>query len=71
MDAMDAMDPMGKTHNVERAGMLDTATLTDSGNAQVRIIGLSPAPDNDFGDSFTIVQVQVSEHQNVADRAAY
>ena len=51
--------------------MLDTATLTDSGNAQVRIIGLSPAPDNDFGDSFTIVQVQVSEHQNVADRAAY
>ena len=30
MDAMDAMDPMGKTHNVERAGMLDTATLSDA-----------------------------------------
>jgi hypothetical protein len=61
----------GSTTTGLSALMLDTATLTDSGNAQVRIIGLSPAPDNDFGDSFTIVQVQISEHQNVADRAAY
>jgi hypothetical protein len=61
----------GSTTTGLSAMMLDTATLTDSGNAQVRIIGLSPAPDNDFGDSFTIVQVQISEHQNVADRAAY
>jgi len=61
----------GSTTTGLSALMLDTATLTDSGNAQLRIIGLSPAPDNDFGDSFTIVQVQVSEHQNVADRAAY
>jgi hypothetical protein len=37
----------------------------------MRIIDLAPAPDNNFGDNFTIVQVQVSEHQNVADRAAY
>jgi hypothetical protein len=51
--------------------MLDTATLTDTSNAQMRIIDLAPAPDNAFGDNFTIVQVQVSEHQNVADRAAY
>jgi len=61
----------GSTTTGLSALMLDTATLTDSGNAQLRIIGLSPAPDNDFGDSFTIVQVQISEHQNVADRAAY
>jgi len=61
----------GSTTTGLSALMLDTATLTDSGNAQVRIIGLSPAPDNDFGDSYTIVQVQISEHQNVADRAAY
>ena len=53
------------------AMMLDTATLTDTGNAALRIIGLSPGPDNAFGDNFTIVEVQVSEHQNVADRAAY
>jgi len=51
--------------------MLDTATLTDTGNAQMRIIDLAPGPDNAFGDNFTIVQVQISEHQNVADRAAY
>jgi len=61
----------GSTTTGLSALMLDTATLTDSGNAQLRIIGLSPAPDNDFGDSYTIVQVQISEHQNVADRAAY
>lgn len=51
--------------------MLDTATLTDSGNASLRIIDLAPGPDNAFGDSYTVVQVQIAEHQNVADRAAY
>ncbi len=51
--------------------MLDTATLTDSGSASLRIIGLAPGPDNAFGDSYTVVQVQISEHQNVADRVAY
>lgn len=61
----------GSTVTGLSALMLDTATLTDTGNASLRIIGLSPAPDNDFGDNFTIVQVQISEHQNVADRAAY
>jgi hypothetical protein len=61
----------GSTVTGLSAMMIDTATLTDSGNAQVRIIGLSPAPDNAFGDSYTIVQVQISEHQNIADRAAY
>ena len=53
------------------AMMLDTATLTNTGNASLRIIDLSPGPDNNFGDNFTIVQVQIAEHQNVADRAAY
>lgn len=61
----------GSTVTGLSALMLDTATLTDSGNASLRIIGLSPGPDNVFGDNFTIVEVQVSEHQNVADRAAY
>lgn len=61
----------GSTVTGLSALMLDTATLTDSGNASLRIIGLSPGPDNAFGDNFTIVEVQVAEHQNVADRAAY
>lgn len=61
----------GSTTTGLSAVMLDTATLTNSGNASLRIIGIAPGPDNAAGDSFTVVQVQVSEHQNVADRAAY
>ncbi len=50
---------------------LDTATLTNSGNAGLRIVGLTNGPDNDWGDAFTIVDVQISQHQNVANQAAY
>lgn len=39
-------------------------------NAGLRVIGLNPGPDNIFGDLFTIVQVQISEHQFVADIAS-
>lgn len=51
--------------------MLDTATLTNSGNASLRIIDIASGPDNAAGDAYTIVQVQIAEHQNIADRAAY
>ncbi len=61
----------GSTVTGLSALMLDTATLTDTGNASLRIIDVAPGPDNAFGDNFTVVQVQISEHQNVADRAAY
>jgi hypothetical protein len=61
----------GSTTTGLSAVMLDTATLTNSGNAMLRIINIAPGPDNAAGDSFTVVQVQVAEHQNVADRAAY
>lgn len=61
----------GSTVTGLSALMLDTATLTDSGNASLRIIDIAPGPDNAFGDSYTVVQVQIAEHQNVADRAAY
>jgi hypothetical protein len=49
---------------------LATGTLTDSGNAGLRIIGITENPDNDWGDAFTVVNVQISEHQFVADRVA-
>lgn len=49
--------------------MLDTAT--SGTNAQLRVIGITPGPDNAWGDNYTIVQVQISEHQNVANQAAY
>lgn len=61
----------GSTVTGLSALMLDTASLTDSGNEALRIIGIATGPDNVAGDNFTIVEVQVAEHQNVADRAAY
>jgi len=49
--------------------MLDVASSTT--NAQLRIIGITKGPNNDWGDAYVIVQVQISDHQNVADVAAY
>lgn len=46
-------------------------TPSASGNNGLRIIGLTATPDNAWGDAFTIVNVQISEHQNTADVAAY
>lgn len=51
--------------------MLDVATLTNSGSAGLRILGITPGADNAFGDAFVILQVQIAEHQDVADRIAY
>lgn len=51
---------------------LDTASVvTSGGTAQMRVIGITPGPNNAWGDAYTIVQVQISEHQNVATINAY
>jgi hypothetical protein len=70
---------IGKQYNLTAIGgntttglssqMLDTAT--SAANASVRVVGITPGPDNAWGDTYVIVQVQISEHQNVADVAAY
>jgi len=39
-------------------------------NAGLRVTGLNPGPDNDWGDPFPIVLVQFSEHQYTADIAS-
>lgn len=49
--------------------MLDIASAAS--NAGLRLIGITPGPNNAFGDDYVIAQVQISEHQNVADQAAY
>jgi len=51
---------------------LSSVALDHAGGAgtDCRIIGVNPAPDNIFGDAFTIVQVQLSDHQYTAVRAA-
>ena len=48
---------------------LDVASA--AANASVRVIGLANGPDNAWGDTYVVVQVQISEHQNVANKAAY
>jgi len=49
--------------------MLDVSSLAN--NAAFRVIGITPGPNNAWGDTYVIVQVQISEHQNVADIADY
>lgn len=49
--------------------MLDVASLAN--NASFRIIGITPGSNNAWGDTYVIVQVQISEHQNVADIVDY
>ena len=51
--------------------MLDVAQLTSSGNEILRIVNLGTEIDNAWGDAYTIVQVQISQHQFVADKAAF
>lgn len=46
--------------------MLDTATLGTAING-LQIWGISIAPDNLFGDAFTMVEVRIAEHQFLAD----
>jgi hypothetical protein len=43
---------------------------SSAANAGLRVIGLTPGPDNAWGDPFPVVQVQLSEHQFVATVAA-
>jgi hypothetical protein len=45
---------------------LSTTLQGTGGSAQMRIINLAPYPDNAWGDSFTIVQATISEHQYTA-----
>ena len=51
------------------AVMLDVSS--SAANNSLRVIGIAPAVDNAWGDTYVIAQVQISEHQNVADVAAY
>jgi len=48
---------------------LDVASA--AANAGLRLIGIVPGPDNNWGDTYVNALVQISEHQNTADVAAY
>lgn len=59
----------GSTTTGLSALMLDVAS--SAANASLRVIGLAPYIDNAWGDTYVIAQVQISEHQMVADIAAF
>lgn len=62
----------GSTVTGLSTAVLDTASVVASGGtAQLRVIGITPGPNNAWGDAYTIVQVQISEHQDVATINAY
>lgn len=59
----------GNTTTGLSSQMLGVSTIAN--NAALRVIGITPGPNNAWGDTYVIVQVQISEHQNVADVADY
>lgn len=46
-----------------------TSTLVESGNAQLRITGLSKYPDNAWGDAYVILQVMIGMSQFAGNKA--
>lgn len=46
-------------------------SFTQTSTNQLRIVGFSQRIDNLPGDAFTVVQVQISMHQDVANQIAY
>jgi hypothetical protein len=60
----------GSTGTGMSSAAADTATVGTAVD-QLRILGISAAPDNVWGDAFTNVLVQISHHQNVADQIGY
>lgn len=61
----------GSTTTGLSAAMLDVASKTTSGSALCRVVNLQPDVNNAWGDAYVVVQVQISEHQFVADRVAF
>ena len=61
----------GSTTTGLSAVVLDTGTVTTSASAQMRLIGITPGPDNAFGDTYVICQVEISEHQFVSPIVAF
>jgi len=61
----------GSTTTGLSAATLDVSTATTSGSAAMRLIGITPGPDNAFGDTYVICQVEIADHQFVATRNAF
>lgn len=63
-----ASTTVGNTTTGLSSASLDIASA--AANASVRLISLSDAVEDSAGDDYLTVQVQISEHQFIADKAA-
>jgi hypothetical protein len=74
-----AIADIGKQYDFSAAaGNTTTGLSTQSlnvassaANAGLRLIGIVSGPDNNWGDTYVNALVQISEHQNTANVAAY
>ena len=74
-----AVADVGKQYDFSAAAGNTTTGLSSqslnvassAANAGLRLIGIVPGPDNNWGDTFVNALVQISEHQNTANIAAY
>ena len=64
--------PAGNTTTGLSSQSLDVSSVvTSGGTAQLRLIGIVPGPDNNWGDTYVNALVQIVEHQNTAVVNAY
>lgn len=70
-DQADFVNPGSGATTGGSTAMID-ATLAGSGSqGQLRIMGLSNRINNEWGDSYTVVEVMIARSQNVANKVAY
>jgi hypothetical protein len=60
----------GSTTTGLSACTLSASSGTTSGNNLLRVIDIAPYPDNNWGDAYVIVRVQISQQQFTANVAA-
>lgn len=60
----------GSTTTGLSACTASASSLTTSGQNQLRVVALDPAIGNAWGDTYTIVQVQIAQHQYIANKVA-
>lgn len=60
----------GSTTTGLSACTASASSLTSSGQNQLRIVGIGTQIGNVWGDAFTILQVQIAQHQYAANKVA-
>jgi hypothetical protein len=61
----------GNASTGQSGATLAIASLSSSTANQLRVVGLAARPDNAWGDTYTVVQVQIALHQFVNRQGPY